>query len=189
MKPRLMPHQFRELANDLNKAARRFVGSQQLRTQLVGVLHNYLDIINEPSHQRPTRHEVLMDVAFAFSQRGTCCRLRVGAVLAKDGRIVSTGYNGSLPGHTHCTPQNCNPYQPCTNTIHAERNVISYALLNGVTDFSTLALYITDSPCMQCAQLIGEAGIRKVYYAREYRIKDGLEYLKSIGAEVVCLTV
>ena len=186
MKPSLMPHQFRELANNINREVRTHANSQQLRSKITGVLRKYLDITDEPQ-ARPTRHSVLMDVAFAFAQRGTCCRLKVGAVLAKDGRIVSTGYNGSLPGHAHCTPENCNPNQPCTNTIHAERNLISYALLNGVTDFSRLELYITDSPCINCAKLIGEAGIRKVYYNRAYRIADGLEYLKSIGVEVVCL--
>ena len=186
MKPSLMSHHFRELANDLNREVRTHANSQQLRSRITGVLHKYLDITDKPE-ARPTRNDVLMDVAFAFAARGTCCRLKVGAVLAKDGRIVSTGYNGSLPGHAHCTPDNCNPNQPCTNTIHAERNVINYALLNGVTDFSKLELFITDSPCLKCAILIGEANIQKVYYSRTYRITDGLEYLKSIGVEVICL--
>lgn len=133
---------------------------------------------------RPTRDEMMMDIAHTVSKRGTCCRLKVGAVLGKDGRPISIGYNGARPGHEHCTPETCLPDSPCTNTIHAERNAINWARLEGVIDFSKMVLYVTDAPCLSCAKYIVESGIKTVYFSRPYRVMDGLEWLTSNGVSV-----
>lgn len=133
---------------------------------------------------RISREEMLMEVAHVVAKRGTCFRLKVGAVLSLDGRIISIGYNGSRPGHAHCRPETCNPEHPCTNTIHAERNAINWARLQGVEDFSNMVLYITDSPCLSCVNYILQAGIRVVYYDREYRLTDGIECLKLNNCRV-----
>ena len=94
-----------------------------------------------------------------------------------DGRVISIGYNGSRPGHAHCTAETCNPTHRCIRTIHAERNAINRARLQGVEDFSNMVLYVTDSPCQSCAEYIAEAGIRVVYYSREYRLTDAITWL------------
>lgn len=133
---------------------------------------------------RISRDEMLMEIAYVVAKRSTCNRLQVGAVLAFDGRVVSIGYNGSRPGHPHCTPGSCNPDHRCTRTIHAEKNAINWARLTGIEDFSNMVLYVTDSPCPDCAKYIVDAGIRIVYYSREYRLTDGIECLKLNNVKV-----
>lgn len=136
---------------------------------------------------RMSRDHMFMLMAHTAAQRGTCNRLKVGAVIAIDSRPISMGYNGSPPGHPHCGPE-CTMENPCTKTVHAERNAIHWAR-NFTQDFDDYAhgctIYVTDSPCKACAMLIHLAGIRRVVYDREYRIRDGIEYLESHGIEVV----
>lgn len=148
------------------------------------ILGKYLVTSPEEPGQRPTRHQVLMDVAMVWATRGTCCRLKVGAVLAKDGRIISHGYNGALPGHRHCTPDTCNDSGPCLHTVHAERNAINWARVSGIVDFSKMVLYLTDSPCIDCARFIVETGIGEVVYNRKYRIEDGINWLRQNNVKV-----
>ena len=133
---------------------------------------------------RISRHEMLMEIAYVVAKRSTCHRLKVGAVLSLDGRVISIGYNGSRPGHAHCKPETCNHEHSCTRTIHAERNAINWARLQGVEDFSNMVLYITDSPCQSCAEYIAQAGIRVVYYSREYRLTDSIEWLRQNNVQV-----
>lgn len=133
---------------------------------------------------RITRDEMLMMMAHVSAGRGTCLRLRVGAVIAIESRVVSQGYNGSPAGEPHCTPETCNPSTPCTRTIHAEVNAINWAKAYGIIDLSKATLYVTDSPCINCAQEIYAAGIRNVVYDREYRIRTGIEWLLEKGVQV-----
>lgn len=122
--------------------------------------------------------------AHVVALRGTCNRLQVGAVLTLESRPISVGYNGSPPGHPHCGSE-CNPQDPCRNTIHAEHNALLWALrhLGEVPDSCTL--YVTDSPCILCANKIVAYGVKRVVYDRSYRVADGLEYLIANGVEVV----
>lgn len=138
---------------------------------------------------RITRDEMLMSMAHLASERGTCLRLKVGAILAVDSRVVSLGYNGSPPGQPHCTPETCNTFRPCTRTIHAEINAIEWAYKYGKINLSDCTLYVTDSPCINCAKEIVEAGILKVVYARQYRITEGIEWLLKNGVEVFQFTM
>ena len=132
---------------------------------------------------RIPRDQVLMMIAHVASLRGTCNRLRVGAVLAFESRPVSLGYNGAPSGEPHCD-SGCNADKPCTNTIHAEDNAISWARAFGI-DPKGATLYITDSPCMECTRKIVEAGISRVVYDRQYRIfKESFKYLTDNGVEV-----
>lgn len=132
---------------------------------------------------RVSRDEMLMAMAHVASSRGTCNRLRVGAVLAFEARPVSIGYNGAPSGSPHCD-SNCNADNPCTNTIHAEDNAISWARAFGIEPKGA-TLYITDSPCMVCAGKIVEAGIKRVVYDRQYRIfKQCHRFLTDHGVEV-----
>lgn len=128
---------------------------------------------------RISRDFALMSVALIMAKRTTCQRKQVGAVLAKEGRILSTGYAGAPAGHPHCSSV-CDLSQPCTRTVHAEANAIAFAAKVGIaTDGATL--YTTVSPCIDCAKLIVNAGISKVIYFEKYRVMDGLILLSDSG--------
>ena len=133
--------------------------------------------------QRLSRDHLLMEVAFLFKARSTCLRRQVGAVLALDGRILSTGYAGAPAGMDHCSSLNCFPDKPCLRTIHAEANAVAWAARTGIrTDPSTL--YTTASPCIECAKLLINAGVQRVVYAEEYRDTTPILLLEGVGIRV-----
>jgi len=132
---------------------------------------------------RITRDEYLMDAAKLAAKRSTCLRLNVGAVLARNGRIIATGYNGSPTGFEHCTPDTCGPDKPCYATVHAEANAIYFAARHGIATEGA-DMYCTDSPCKTCAEAIINAGIIRFLYLREYRDKDPLRMLYHAGVQV-----
>lgn len=117
---------------------------------------------------RPSRRVVNLRVAKEYSRRSTCKRAQVGCVVTQDNRLVATGYNGALPGDSHCDDATCNALNPCPNSIHAEANLISFAARNGVP-LKGGVLYCTHSPCKNCTQLIIQAGIVEIFYVYEYR--------------------
>jgi dCMP deaminase len=127
---------------------------------------------------------MLMEMALVVRQRSTCLRRQVGAVLAYDGRVLSTGYNGAPAGIPHCTPTNCNPTNPCLDTIHAEANAVAFASRHGIRT-KDAALYTTASPCRECAKLLINAGIIQVFYAEEYRDISPIALLQQSGVTVV----
>lgn len=146
---------------------------------------------------RPSRDQVLMGSARIWAQRSTCSRLQVGAVFARDGRILVTGYNGAPAGLPHCdhtcnctldgghwghNPE-CNSVQPCTQAEHAERNGIAYAARHGVRLEGSYA-YLTDSPCLACSMSLINAGVERVIYDREYRLTEGIQLLQQAGVVV-----
>lgn len=135
---------------------------------------------------RIDRDEMLMRVAVIVSNRGTCNRAQVGAVLARDGRIISTGYVGAPSGLPHCTDVGCDTstYSGCLRTVHAEANAIAFAARYGIsTDGSDL--YCTHSPCGNCAKLIINAGISRLIYEMEYRDIKPLGLLAAAGIEAI----
>ena len=118
------------------------------------------------THPRPTLDETLMRMARVLAMRATCSRLSVGALVARDTRVISSGYNGVPSGLPHCqhTPNETS----CTLAVHAEANAIAFAARAGcATEGATL--YCTHSPCAQCSKLIINAGIERVVYATDYR--------------------
>lgn len=125
---------------------------------------------------------MMMDMAGAVSRRGTCSRLKVGAVISRSARVVSTGYNGAAAGMDHCD-HTLNETEPCTRAIHAEANAIVWAARLG-TSTEGAELYVTHSPCLRCAQLIVNAGIQRVMFYHEYRKRDGIEFLQEAGVRV-----
>lgn len=131
---------------------------------------------------RLTRDQMLMAMAHVAAARGTCNRLSVGAVITFESRPVSIGYNGAPPGAPHCN-SNCNQDNPCTNTVHAEDNAIRWARAFGI-DPRGSTLYVTDSPCSNCAKLIFEAGIVRVVFDRRYRNDQPLAWLVDKGVRV-----
>lgn len=123
---------------------------------------------------RLARDELFMRVAELFAIRSSCTRGHVGAVLVKDKRIISTGYNGAPSGMRHCLEVGCdvdkdNPDAGCQRTIHAEANSLLWAARMGVPTLDSI-MYSTHSPCATCARLIIAAGISKVYFRNDYRL-------------------
>jgi len=146
--------------------------------------------------KKPSFEDIYMDLAESLAVRSHCVKAQVGAVLTKDTRIISLGYNGP-PAGTH----NCDEVWPeegcprdskgsCSLALHAEQNAILYASKNGVTiDGSTL--FVTLSPCIACARVIYSVGIKKVFFKRSYaQFKgipndEGVDFLRKFGVEVV----
>jgi len=123
---------------------------------------------NQVSLTRPNRDLTFAMIAKVISLRGTCLRAKVGAVIVKDKRIVSVGYNGALPEMPHCYSDTCTPDEPCLNTIHAEANAIYYAAKSGISIDGAI-IYCTHSPCKKCSEAIIQAGIKEVIYIKKYR--------------------
>jgi len=124
-------------------------------------------------------------MARVWATNSYCKRRQVGALIVKDRMIISDGYNGTPSGfENECEDENnrSKPY-----VLHAEANAITkVAKSNNSSEGATL--YITASPCMDCAKLVIQAGIIRVVYADEYRIIDGIELLEKAGIEVVQLS-
>lgn len=130
---------------------------------------------------RPSRDAMLMEICDTVSRRSTCLRRQVGAVISRDGRVLSLGYAGAPSGLPHCSPElGCHPDQPCTRTIHAEQNAIAWAAREGIATRGG-ELHCTTEPCLDCAKLIINAGIVRVLYRDAYRTHDGTELLRSVG--------
>ena len=123
---------------------------------------------------------VLLEVAEVLAQRATCDRAAVGCVIARDGFILSTGYNGSAPGMPHCTEAgHIMRNGSCVRTIHAEANAVAHAARHGVS-LSGATAYCTMAPCRDCAKLLVAAGVKTVVYGAEYHAID-VEVIDSTG--------
>lgn len=111
-----------------------------------------------------------MKMAEDAAERATCSRLKVGAVITKDNRIVNTGYNGSIHGHDHCIDEGCllNDEGRCIRTIHAEMNAI---LHSNRRDLKDATIYVTHEPCESCSKHIAQVGIKRVIYKYPYKNK------------------
>lgn len=122
-----------------------------------------------------------MRMAEIWAENSYCQRRKVGALIVKNKMIISDGYNGTPSGfENNCEDENnvSKPY-----VLHAEANAITkVARSNNSSDGATL--YVTASPCIECAKLIIQAGIRRVVYGENYRVLDGLELLKRAGIDV-----
>ena len=119
-------------------------------------------------------------MASVWARNSYCKRRQVGALLVKDRMIISDGYNGTPSGFENICEENgvTKPY-----VLHAEANAISKVAKSG-NSAEGATLYITASPCLECAKLIIQAGIRRVVYSDEYRLTDGVDLLRRAGVEV-----
>lgn len=133
---------------------------------------------------RPTAREVLFEVARVIAKRGTCERAKVGALITMGGRIISTGYVGSPAGLAHCEEVGCEMVNGhCVRTTHAEANAITFAARHGVPTEGG-ELFCTHEPCLACAKLIINAGIRWVFYETPYGDHEGIALLVAAGVYV-----
>ena len=121
-------------------------------------------------------------MASIWAENSYCTRRQVGALIVKNQRIISDGYNGTPSGFENICEDENNVTKPYV--LHAEANAITkIARSNNSSDGATL--YVTASPCIECAELIIQSGIKRVVYSEKYRLEDGLELLKRAGIEVV----
>lgn len=132
--------------------------------------------------------DAYMDVAHCFAELSTAERLKVGAIIVKDDRIISIGYNGMPSGWTNiCEDIMADGHATWTKTkpevIHAEVNAIAKLAKSPESGVGSM-LFLTHSPCMQCAKQIYTAGIEEVIYKEEYRDCSGVEFLRKCGIKV-----
>lgn len=127
------------------------------------------------------RDEWLFKMAEVVSERSTCDRLHVGAILVRSYRVLSTGYNGNVSGQRHCV--HTGDSGPCETAVHAEANALIFAARMGVSTENAM-LVTTHQPCLSCAKLIVNAGILTVMYDHPYRDSAGLALLQYSGVEI-----
>ena len=128
------------------------------------------------------------DILKIIEKSSTCSRLHVAAMIVKDGRIISMGWNGVASGQVHCSDKFSGKEEnydvkhvkfSTENEIHAEQNAIAYAARSGISTHNA-DIFVSYSPCDMCAKLIVAAGIKKVYYITEYdRSVTGINFLKN----------
>jgi len=125
---------------------------------------------------RPSKDQYFMQIAELVATRSTCLRRQVGAVIVKDGQILSTGYNGAPAGAPHCEDTGCLREQFCVPSgerhelcrgVHAEANAIIQAAKHGIC-IAGASLYCTHQPCSMCAKIIVNVGIVNVIYSNAY---------------------
>ena len=134
---------------------------------------------------RPSWDEYFMQIAFTVAQRSTCDRAHVGCVLVRDRRILTTGYNGASAGLPHCDEVGHLLIDGhCVRTLHAEQNAIIQGALHGVSIVGATA-YVTHQPCLTCAKMLINAGVRRVVYAGNYPDANSQRFLDEAGVEFV----
>ena len=147
----------------------------------------------ESEESRLSIDDYFMEIASVVAKRSTCLRNRVGAVIAKEKRILSTGYNGAPSGLAHCLDIGCirdkkniksgERHELC-RAVHAEQNAIIQAALHGVS-VENATLYCTHQPCILCAKMLINSKIKKVVFGRPYPDTTSLEFLGDANIEIV----
>lgn len=134
---------------------------------------------------RPAINETYMEIAHIMAKRSTCPRRSVGALLVKENRIISSGYNGAASKQQQCNEVGClMEHGHCIRAIHAEHNVILFAARYGIETNNT-TLYCTTIPCAYCAKAIIQAGITKVIYEDGDYSNSGADILKASNIELL----
>ncbi|MDO9538079.1 MAG: cytidine/deoxycytidylate deaminase family protein [Thermoplasmata archaeon] len=147
-------------------------------------------------NSRPSIDEYFMRMAHLASERSTCLRRKVGAVIVKDKRVLTTGYNGAPKGIEHCETAGCirqkmnvpsgERHELCRG-VHAEQNAIIQAAVFGVS-IQGGTIYITNYPCSVCAKLMLNAGITEVVYDGEYKDDLAIQLLSEGKINVRCFS-
>ena len=142
---------------------------------------------------RPSWETYFMDIALLVAKRSTCRRRAVGALIVKDKRILTTGYNGAPTGIKHCLEVGClreelniasgERHELCRG-IHAEQNAVIQAALHGVS-IKDATLFCTNQPCSICAKIIINAGLKRVCYHSGYADAMSIEMFKEASVELI----
>lgn len=142
---------------------------------------------------RPSWQEYFIQIAYLVATRSTCLRRKVGAILVKNKRILATGYNGAPRKLAHCTQTGClrvrlkispGERQEICRGLHAEQNAIIQAALHGIS-IKGAVLYCTHQPCVTCAKMIINAGIKKIVFEGEYPDTLAQETLEEAKIELI----
>jgi len=134
--------------------------------------------------KRPAWDQYFLKVAMLVSERATCPRMHCGCVLVKDKQILSTGYNGSIPGDEHCEDAGCLVVDNhCIRTIHAEMNAILQCSSHGVNTKGSTA-YVTNMPCTNCAKGLIAAGIKEIVIFSDYHDTMAEEFFEKAGLKL-----
>ncbi len=135
--------------------------------------------MNNKNKTRISKDGYFMKIAEVVSQRSTCVKRKVGAILVKKSHIISTGYNGISPGFKHCTPETCvrkdlksGDRPELCKGVHAEINCIIQAAIHGTSIEGDTILYSTTFPCMNCLKLLINARINKLVYKEGYNMEN-----------------
>ena len=139
--------------------------------------------MDEKQHKLDLRY---LRMAQIWAENSYCKRRQVGAIVVKDNMIISDGYNGTPSGFENCCEDENNVTMPYV--LHAEANAIT-KLARSSNNSEGATLYVTASPCIECAKLIIQAGIKRVVYGELYRLEDGIKLLKKAGIEVEYLNI
>ena len=138
---------------------------------------------------KPKHQAAHMRAAYIYAELSTAHRLKVGALIVKDDRIISIGYNGMPSGwDNNCEHTVDDELKTKPEVLHAETNAIA-KLARSTESGLDADLFVTHSPCLDCAKLIYQSGIKRVFYANAYRDDSGINFLKSSGVEVTELDV
>jgi dCMP deaminase len=134
---------------------------------------------------RPGWDEYFIEVARTVATRATCPRASVGAVVVRDHRILTTGYNGAPRQVEHCSELGCEMRNDhCVRTMHAEANAIVQGALHGVS-LTGSTVYCTHQPCLNCSKLLISAGITRIVYEHAYPDPLAAKLLAEAGVAVV----
>jgi dCMP deaminase len=142
---------------------------------------------------RPSWDEYFLEMAQVVARRSTCLRRKIGAVLVRDRRILATGYNGAPAGLPHCEEVGCQrealgvasgERQELCRALHAEQNAIIQGALHGVSLRGSV-LYCTNQPCVICAKMLINAGVKRIIYLGDYPDQLALDMLDQAGVELV----
>jgi len=134
--------------------------------------------------KRPSRDQYFLKLAMLVSERSTCPRMHCGCVIVRDKKILSTGYNGSIPGDDHCEDVGCLVVDNhCVRTIHAEMNAILQCSNNGINTTGATA-YVTNMPCTNCAKSLIGAGIKEVVIFSDYHDTMAEQFFERAGVSL-----
>jgi len=140
--------------------------------------------MSEVKKQRPSWDEYFLKLAMLVSERATCPRMHCGCVLVRDKRILSTGYNGSIPGDEHCEDVGCYVVDNhCIRTIHAEVNAILQCSSQGIATEGATA-FVTNMPCTNCAKSLIAAKIKEVVVFSDYHDTLAEEFFERAGVKL-----
>ncbi len=134
--------------------------------------------------KRPEWDEYFLKLAMLASERATCPRMHCGCVLVKDKNVITTGYNGSIPGDEHCDQVGCLIVDNhCVRTVHAEMNALIQAARRGHA-VEEASAYITNMPCTTCAKALITAGIKRVIVFSDYHDTLALQFFTKAKVKI-----
>lgn len=150
--------------------------------------------MTDAHRRRPDWDEYFLEIAQVVAKRSTCLRRQIGAVIVRDRRILTTGYNGAPSGLPHCLDIGClrdelgipsgTRHEVC-RALHSEMNAVIQAAQHGVSTKGA-TLYCTNQPCSMCARMLINAGIVRLVYTGEYPDEFAMSLFREAGVEVVC---